>query len=115
MVVDWRKALYPSYLIVILDLLYEIVGQLHLVLSHDDIAVFDIAAIETMKVMIEVECRCQRILTKLVLDEEVHLLKLLLTALELEQLLDAEYVTTLEYRLGSIIHHHIAIGRKLVA
>lgn len=115
LVVDRRKTLYPSHLIVVLDLLYEIVGQLHLVLSHDDIAVLDIAAIETVKVMIEVEGRCQRILPKLVLDEEVNFLKLLLTALELEQILDAENVTTLEYRLGSIIHHHIAIGRKLVA
>ena len=65
--------------------------------------------------MIEVECRCQWILTKLVLDEEVHLLKLLLTTLELEQLLDAENVASLEYRLGSIIGHHIAVRRKLLA
>ena len=68
-----------------------------------------------MQVMIEVECRCQRVLPKFVLDEEVHLLKLLLTALELEQILDAENVTTFEYRLGSIIDHHIAIWRKLLA
>ncbi len=109
LVVDRRKTLYPSHLIVVLDLLYEIVGQLHLVLSHDDITMLDVAAIETMKLMIEVAGRSQRIITKLVLDEEINFLKLLLTALELEQILDAKNVTTLEYGLGSIIHYHITI------
>ena len=44
----------------------------------------DVAAVETMQVMIEVEGCCKRILSQFVLDEEVNLLKFLLTALELE-------------------------------
>ena len=104
-----RKSLHPCNLVVVLDLLNKIVGQFHLFLAHDDTSMLDIAAIEPMQVIIEVECCCKGILPQLVLDEEVHLLKFFLTALELKQFLHTENVAALEHRLCSIIDHHIAI------
>ena len=75
----------------------------------------DIAAIIALQIVVQLEGGDIRLLSQLVLDEEVCLPQLLLSTLELQKFLYAKDVAAFEHGLGCIVNQHIAVRRELLS